>query len=431
MMVKVTAVQRKQSPWKWEMKEEESNMSGPSVHPEEMLPKIMEYNVPRDGILRLNVEITNETETLTIDADLEDSHETLHLHRSYTSPSHSYLQIGTPYRHPEAVSILILPVRSNFPITEFHYIVMSRGQVVSAGKAYRFLYLEPETSWAPVACVIVYCVRPDGEIVNDVMQLPVTQTLQNQVSLSFNQVSRKPGEEVRLRVKVAESASLVGILVVDKATKWKGDNDITKEAVLKEMKEYATADDAHSDMMTMGDPFSVFKTCDLVALTDASLHEMRPPPRPEFPGEERFFMTQGDGSHVEQHQEPRERRNFPETWIWMDINTNNSDTAEMTLTVPDSITTWTATAFVMSENLGLGIVEEPVELRVSQFFFISLNLPAYIIRGEELLLEVVLFNSYYIDLEVVVIVAASEIFEFVYVDDDEIHNCSQQQVLLR
>ncbi|XP_074472550.1 CD109 antigen-like [Sebastes fasciatus] len=243
---------------------------------------------------------------------------------------------------------------------------MSRGQVVSAGKAYRFLYLEPETSWAPVACVIVYCVRPDGEIVNDVMQLPVTQTLQNQVSLSFNQVSRKPGEEVRLRVKVAESASLVGILVVDKATKWKGDNDITKEAVLKEMKEYATADDAHSDMMTMGDPFSIFKTCDLVALTDASLHEMRPPPRPEFPGEEMFFMTQGDGSHVEQHQEPRERRNFPETRIWMDINTNNSDTAEMTLTVPDSITTWTATAFVMSENLGLGIVEEPVEVFTSR-----------------------------------------------------------------
>ncbi|XP_037607389.1 CD109 antigen [Sebastes umbrosus] len=147
---------------------------------------------------------------------------------------------------------------------------------------------------------------------------------------------------------------------------------------------------------------------------------MRPPPKPEFPGEEMFFMTQEDGSHVEQHQEPRERRNFPETWIWMDINTNNSDTAEMTLTVPDSITTWTATAFVMSENLGLGIVEEPVELRVSQFFFISLNLPAYIIRGEELLLEVVLFNSYSIDLEVVVIVAESEIFEFVYVDDDEL-----------
>lgn len=43
---------------------------------------------------------------------------------------------------------------------------------------------------------------------------------------------RRPGEEVTLRVKVAEPASLVGILVVDKATKSVGShNDITKETV--------------------------------------------------------------------------------------------------------------------------------------------------------------------------------------------------------
>lgn len=30
--------------------------------------------------------------------------------------------------------------------------------------------------------------------------------------------------------------------------------------------------------------------------------------------------------------------------------------------MPDSITTWTATAFVMSKNLGLGIIEKPAEV---------------------------------------------------------------------
>lgn len=37
----------------------------------------------------------------------------------------------------------------------------------------------------------------------------------------------------------------------------------------------------------------------------------------------------------------------------------------MTLTVPDSITTWTATAFVVSENLGLGVVKQPAEVFIS------------------------------------------------------------------
>lgn len=59
--------------------------------------------------------------------------------------------------------------------------VKSRGQVVSAGKSSGGLTLVPEITWAPLACVIVYCVHPSGEIVNDVMRLPISQTLKNQV----------------------------------------------------------------------------------------------------------------------------------------------------------------------------------------------------------------------------------------------------------
>lgn len=32
-------------------------------------------------------------------------------------------------------------------------------------------------------------------------------------------------------------------------------------------------------------------------------------------------LTHDEGPHMEQHQEPRERRNFPETWLWMDYHT--------------------------------------------------------------------------------------------------------------
>ncbi|XP_078131515.1 CD109 antigen [Sander vitreus] len=423
-IVKVSVMQQKQSPWSMQMAKVEVmvprllNISGPSKvgHSEEMLPEEMEFPVPADGVIPLNIQLMNETETLTIDAYFEDSHNTLQLYRRYTSPSDSYLQIQKPSRPLVVGSPLLLHIDRNFKMTEIHYIVKSRGQVVSAGKSSGVVTLIPEITWAPLACVIVYCVRPNGEIVNDVMQIPITQILKNQVSLSWSDTTRQPADEVTLRVAVSEPASLVSILVVDKATKWKGSyNDITKETVLKEMMEYGVSmADAYSDMMTMGDPYSVFETCDLVVLTDASLHMMNYPRGPEF--------------SISQMEEPRERWDFPETWIWMDTNTSNSKLLEIPLTVPDSITTWTATAFVISENLGLGVVDMPAELTVFQDFFLSLNLPAYIIRGEELLLEIILFNYLPQDLEVTVIVAESDTFEFVVPDVEGLSMASVRHV---
>lgn len=60
----------------------------------------------------------------------------------------------------------------------------SRGQLVSAGRSSADLVLVPEVSWTPLACISVFCVHPSGEVVNDVIQLPVAQFLQNKVSHS-------------------------------------------------------------------------------------------------------------------------------------------------------------------------------------------------------------------------------------------------------
>ena len=41
---------------------------------------------------------------------------------------------------------------------------------------------------------------------------------------------------------------------------------------------------------------------------------------------------------------------------------SEANSSELTVTVPDSITTWRATAFVMSENLGLGLLDTPARV---------------------------------------------------------------------
>uniref|UniRef100_A0A3Q1G7R8 CD109 molecule n=1 Tax=Acanthochromis polyacanthus TaxID=80966 RepID=A0A3Q1G7R8_9TELE len=277
--------------------------------------------------------------------------------------------------------------------------VKSKGQVVSAGTGIHTpnLTLVPEVSWAPLACIIVYCVHPTGEIVNDAIQVPITPVLQNKVSLSWNKTMTRPAEDVTLNVKVVEPNSLVGILVVDKATRLAGThNDITTETV-------------RISMFTLLFLFClrrnsciVYITCDLVVLTDATLYY---------------------------HQLLPALRNLKYTFFT--CYCSDSNTKEIPLTVPDSITSWTATAFVMSESLGLGLVDQPAKLTVFQDFFLSLNLPACIIRGEELVLEVIVFNYLQQQLEVSVIVAQSDTFEFVFPDDEELPMPIVREVIVK
>ena len=59
--------------------------------------------------------------------------------------------------------------------------------------------------------------------------------------------------------------------------------------------------------------------------------------------------------------------------------------------VPDTITSWIASAFAMSDIAGLG-VSKPTSLKVFQPFFVSLTLPYSVIRGEEVSIITTVFN---------------------------------------
>lgn len=66
--------------------------------------------------------------------------------------------------------------------------VTSRGQVVAARTATSPSFsLTPAVSWSPEACVTVFCVLPDGEIINDAMHVFIKPhgVLQNEVTNLF------------------------------------------------------------------------------------------------------------------------------------------------------------------------------------------------------------------------------------------------------
>ncbi|XP_048063984.1 CD109 antigen isoform X2 [Megalobrama amblycephala] len=418
--VRLAVTQHEFSPWSWMWNEKES--LGPRTMNSTMESSFapifdipvqdIELPVAADGVMSFQVQLSDSVATLDIEARFEDTVQRLQVYSSYSSPSRSYIQLHRD-SEPQVGQPLYLTLESNFNLTKFHYLVMSRSRLVDAGTVNSSSFsLNTDHSWTPLACVMVYYTLPDGEIVNDALKVTFTQVLRNTVSLSWNQDRAEPADSVSLSVSVSEPGSLVGVLVVDKATMDSNkDNGITEKKVLEEFMSYS-GEMTHTDYssMKMGDPYSTFMTCGVKVLTDASLN----------PEKNQLFPLFREGLYLNQmaDAEPRERKDFPETWIWLDANMSNSASASFPVTVPDSLTSWVAFAIVMSENLGLGI-SAPAELTVFKDFFLSLNLPAFLIRGELLLLEVNLFNYMDEDLEVLVVVAKSSAFEFVSPDNRE------------
>ncbi|KAF3847191.1 hypothetical protein F7725_020219 [Dissostichus mawsoni] len=81
---------------------------------------------------------------------------------------------------------------------------------------------------------------------------------------------------------------------------------------------------------------------------------------------------------------------FPETWIWDLLEVGKSGTKDVSVTVPDTITTWETEAFCLSSQ-GFGLAPRK-EITVFQPFFLELSLPYSIIRGEHFELKATIFN---------------------------------------
>lgn len=60
--------------------------------------------------------------------------------------------------------------------------------------------------------------------------------------------------------------------------------------------------------------------------------------------------------------------------------------------VPDTLTSWVITGFSLDPISGLGLTKEPRSLQVFQPFFVSLNLPYSVKRGEVISIPVGVFN---------------------------------------
>lgn len=139
-------------------------------------------------------------------------------------------------------------------------------------------------------------------------------------------------------------------------------------------------------------------------------------------GSIQYYRYGGDSQDEDTTAPPRVRRLFPETWLWESSKIGADGTTSFSVPVPDTITTWVASAFAVNPASGLGLTPSPANLKVFQPFFVSLTMPYAVTRGELVVLQANVFNYLDRDVRVLVIIDKNESFKnlVTYIQDNQV-----------
>ncbi|XP_030601189.1 alpha-2-macroglobulin-like isoform X2 [Archocentrus centrarchus] len=322
------------------------------------------------------------------------------------------------------------------------YLVLSRGAVTTQGlKQFKVpdrSVTEGQVSFklrvshevAPEFEVVAYAILPSETIIAHSTEFSTDKCFSNKVSLEFSPSSAVPGEETNMQVK-ALPHSLCGVSAVDKSVLIK-EPGITLDAdkifdllpikksshVPYEVRDATECLNVRPKRYIL--PYPGQKTPNIadevfqkVGLKMATNLFFRLPSCLNLQG--KLYHAGPDLAydhntisaiysvhmvpvpvnfygHLRPEAPPVEtiRSFFPETWIWDLVEVGDNGKKDVSLTVPDTITTWETEAFCLSSQ-GFGLAPRK-EMKVFQPFFLELTMPYSVIRGEHFKLKATVFN---------------------------------------
>uniref|UniRef100_A0A8P4KQB8 Alpha-2-macroglobulin n=1 Tax=Dicentrarchus labrax TaxID=13489 RepID=A0A8P4KQB8_DICLA len=398
---------------------------------------------------RLQNLTTNSDGVATFSFSTADFNGDIHLHVSKNTQKanqgmyHKLSLAQPPSLHTKTVSSLEvkkkdtpLPCDSDENIS-IRYTVVGEAQgsvdvmyLVSVNEGEVSFKLKVSAEIAPEVQIVAYTILPSETVIAHSADFSTEKCFSHKVSLEFSPSSAVPGEETTLQVtaqpdslcgvsavdqsvlikepgKTLETAKIFGLLPVRKATSIPHDIQEPVEClhVWMRPRRYVLPYPYHDEK---DDAHTVFQNVGLKMATNLFI---RVPSCLKFKGREYhqghygdFFLTimseptvigaiaSSGGSGFSPQLPPIEtvRTFFPETWIWDLVEVGESGTKDVSLTVPDTITTWETEAFCLSP-LGFGLAPRK-EIKVFQPFFLELSLPYSIIRGEHFELKATTFN---------------------------------------
>ncbi|XP_058601063.1 alpha-2-macroglobulin [Onychostoma macrolepis] len=323
------------------------------------------------------------------------------------------------------------------------------------------------TQMAPKMEFLAYCVPPSEIVLAASRTFQTEKCFENKVSLRFSPTTAVPGEENTLQIS-AQPGSLCGLSAVDQSVlimepgkRLDADkvfNLLPARLFPYDIKDQENCFNIRSRRSSLAFPlppphipmpfqpypsksktdavYEIFRNMGLKVVTNLiikmpSCIKFRDvlyqrmfggPVGPGFLIEE-AGVAGGIGPGIALTPPPEEtiRTFFPETWIWELVEVGDSGSAQVPVTVPDTITSWDTEAFCLSSK-GLGLAP-PAQLTVFQPFFLELSLPYSIIRGEIFELKATVFNYLSKCIMVKVTPAPSSDYTLKASSDDQYSSC--------
>uniref|UniRef100_A0A669C948 Alpha-2-macroglobulin domain-containing protein n=1 Tax=Oreochromis niloticus TaxID=8128 RepID=A0A669C948_ORENI len=244
---------------------------------------------------------------------------------------------------------------------------------VNEGEVSFKLRISPDM--APVVQIVAYAVLPRKIVIAHSADFSTEKCFSNKVSLEFTPSSAVPGEKNNMQV-TALPHSLCGVSAIDKSV-------LIEENLVKSLFSFLFK---LQIIKTLAKSKKNVTASSLFRLSIYSLFVC-------FFNHSTVFGSPGNPGIFYSPEAPlmkTVRTFFPETWIWDLVEVGESGTKDVSLTVPDTITTWETEAFCLSSQ-GFGLAPRK-EFRVFQPFFLELTMPYSIIRGEHFELKATVFN---------------------------------------
>ncbi|XP_008296525.1 alpha-2-macroglobulin-like [Stegastes partitus] len=337
-------------------------------------------------------------------------------------------------RATQNISIEYVIVGEDPGTVDLMYLVLSRGAIVMQGHKEVKLkkkvnegevsFKLPGTNQAlvPEVQVVAYAVLPSENVIAHSAEFPIEKCFSDKVLLDFSPPSVVPGEDINMQLK-AKPNSLCGVSAIDQSVLIKEPGKTLnadkifdllpfKKATYIPHKLQDSTECLHVRSKRSNFPFpgrdidDVHTVFENVGLKVATNLRIQLPTCIQYKGRKyhynRFgnffsFLTRLPSRRLASPRKSLDakpietvRTFFPETWIWDVVKVGSSGTKNVSLTVPDTITTWETETFCLSAQ-GFGLAPRK-EVTVFQPFFLDLTLPYSIVRGEKFVLKATVFN---------------------------------------
>ncbi|XP_017152345.1 CD109 antigen isoform X6 [Drosophila miranda] len=314
------------------------------------------------------------------------------------------LKIEVKTKTPKLGETVSFEVKSNADIPYFVYTIVARGNIVDTdyvdvpkGRKTHTVKFVPSFAMVPQATIFVHYIF-DNELRFEEKRITFEMDFTNSIEISAP-ADAKPSEEIKLRVKT-DADSFVGLLGVDQSVLLlKSGNDLNRDEIFNSLSKYQTTTPYRrgfgrypgetSGLVTLTNANYPYNTDLRQWSDDVVYHSLAEEP------EHRRSYEHIIVAHAEYYAPPALpliRKEFPDTWIFLNSPDTDADGFTLAKKIPDTITSWVVTGFSLNPSSGIALTKNPSKIRVFQPFFVSTNLPYSVKRGEVIAIPVIIFN---------------------------------------